>query len=151
MFVIAKLIPYWIIGGVVLGICMILAALVYGILPVGSLLTIFLFASIYIIVVSGFGLIISNYSDTMQQAMFIMFFFVMILLLMSGLFTPTTNMPQWAQAIAAASPLKYFIQVMRLVYLKGSVFKDMLPQFFALSGFALALNTWAVMSYKKSS
>lgn len=150
MFVIAKLIPYWIIGFVVLGICMILAALVYGILPVGSLLTIFLFASIYIIVVSGFGLIISNYSDTMQQAMFIMFFFVMILLLMSGLFTPTTSMPQWAQAIAAANPLKYFIQVMRLVYLKGSVFKDMLPQFFVLSGFAFALNTWAVMSYKKS-
>lgn len=150
MFVMAKLIPYWIIGFVVLSICIILAALVYGIFPVGSLLTIFLFASIYILVVSGFGLIISNYSDTMQQAMFVMFFFVMILLLMSGLFTPTTSMPQWAQAITTFNPLKYFIQVMRLVYLKGSVFKEMLPQFFALCGFAVVLNAWAVASYKKS-
>lgn len=150
MFVMAKLIPYWIIGFVVLGICMVLAALVYSILPVGSILTIFLFASIYILVVSGFGLIISNYSDTMQQAMFVMYFFVMILLLMSGLFTPVASMPQWAQTITAANPLKYFIQVMRLVYLKGSAFKEMLPQFFALCGFAVALNAWAVASYKKS-
>lgn len=73
MFVLAKLIPYWVIGFIVLGLCMILAALVYGINPAGSLLTIFLFATIYILVVSGFGLIISNYSDTIQQAMFVMF------------------------------------------------------------------------------
>jgi ABC-2 type transport system permease protein len=151
MFVMAKLIPYWIIGFVVLSICIGLAALVYGIFPAGSLLTIFLFASIYIIVVSGFGLIISNYSDTMQQAMFVMYFFMMILLLMSGLFTPVSSMPQWAEAITTLNPLKYFIQVMRLVYLKGSAFREMLPQFFALCGFAVALNAWAVSSYRKSS
>lgn len=150
MFVLAKLIPYWVIGFAVLSICMGLAALIYGIYPIGSLLTIFLFATIYILVVSGIGLVISNYSDTMQQAMFVMFFFMMILLLMSGLFTPTTSMPQWAQAITTINPLKYFIQVMRLVYLKGSVFGEMIPQFFALCGFAVALNTWAVFSYRKS-
>jgi ABC-2 type transport system permease protein len=150
-FVLAKLIPYWIMGFIVLSICMGLGALVYGIYPVGSLLTIFLFASIYILVVSGMGLVISNYSDTMQQAMFVMFFFIMILLLMSGLFTPTTSMPQWAQAITIVNPLKYFIQVMRLVYLKGSAFGEMTVQFFALCGFALVFNFWAVLSYKKSS
>ncbi|MDR2805269.1 MAG: ABC transporter permease [Dysgonamonadaceae bacterium] len=151
MFVLAKLIPYWIIGFIVLSVCMGLAALIYGIYPVGSLLTIFLFSTIYILVVSGIGLVISNYSDTMQQAMFVMFFFMMILLLMSGLFTPTTSMPHWAQAITTVNPLKYFIQVMRLVYLKGSAFGEMIPQFFALCGFAAVLNAWAVFSYKKSS
>lgn len=151
MFVLAKLIPYWVIGFIVLIICMGLAALVYGIFPEGSLLTIFLFSTIYILVVSGMGLVISNYSDTMQQAMFVMFFFIMILLLMSGLFTPVTSMPEWAQTITAINPLKYFIQVMRLVYLKGSAFGEMIPQFFALCGFALALNSWAVLSYRKSS
>ncbi len=150
MFVLAKLIPYWIIGFSVLSICMGLAALVYGILPQGSLLTIFLFATIYILVVSGMGLVISNYSETMQQAMFVMFFFMMILILMSGLFTPIGSMPGWAQAITTVNPLKYFMQVMRLVYLKGSVFGEMIPQFFALCGFAFAFNTWAVLSYRKS-
>ena len=151
MFVLAKLIPYWIIGFAILSICMILAALVYGIYPMGNLLTIYLFASIYILVISGMGLVISNYSDTMQQAMFVMFFFILILLLMSGLFTPVTSMPQWAQNITIFNPLKYFIQVMRLVYLKGSAFGEMIPQFFALFGFAFFLNTWAVLSYRKSS
>lgn len=151
VFVIAKLIPYWIIGFIVLSLCMIIAAFVYGIYPSGSLLTIYLFASIYVLLVSGFGLVVSNYSNTMQQAMFVMFFFVLILLLMSGLFTPVTSMPTWAQAITTLNPLKYFIQVMRLVYLKGSAFGEMIPQFFALCVFAIVLNGWAVMSYKKSS
>lgn len=149
-FVLAKLIPYWAIGFVVLAFCIGLGLTVYGIRPAGSLLTLFLFASVYILVVSGMGLVISNYSDTMQQAMFVMYFFMMILLLMSGLFTPVTSMPQWAQAITAVNPLKYFIQVMRLVYLKGSAFGEMIPQFLALCGFAIAFNAWAVLSYKKS-
>ena len=151
VFVFAKLIPYWIIGFIVLSICMVLAAFVYGIYPAGSLLTLILFASIYIIVVSGMGLVVSNYSNTMQQAMFVMFFFIMILLLMSGLFTPVGSMPQWAQIITVFNPLKYFIQVMRLVYLKGSAWGEMLPQFFALCSFGVALSAWAVLSYRKSS
>lgn len=150
VFVLAKLIPYWTIGFIVLMIGMLLAYFVYGISPVGNLLTIFLFATIYILVVSGMGLVISNYSDTMQQAMFVMFFFIMILILMSGLFTPVTSMPGWAQKITIFNPLKYFMQVMRLVYLKGSAFHEMTSQFFALCSFAVVLNTWAVLSYRKS-
>ncbi len=149
-FVLAKLIPYWIIGFVVLGLCMTLAASVYGICPSGNLLTIMLFAGIYLLVVSGVGLVISNYSETMQQAMFVMFFFIMIFLLMSGLFTPVRSMPGWAQAIAAVNPLKYFIEVMRLVYLKGSGLGQLIPQFAALCGFAIVFNAWAVASYRKS-
>jgi ABC-type multidrug transport system, permease component len=151
MFVLAKLIPYWIVGVIVLCVCMGLAALVYKIYPTGNLLTIFLFATIYILVVSGMGLVISNYSDTMQQAMFVMFFFLMIFILMSGLFTPIGSMPGWAQKLTIFNPLKYFMEVMRLVYLKGSNFFEMIPQFLALCCFAIGLNTWAILSYKKSS
>ena len=150
IFVFAKLLPYWIIGIIVILICIGLAALVYGLYPAGNLLTIFLFASIYILVVSGMGLVISNYSETMQQAMFVMFFFLLILILMSGLFTPIASMPGWAQVITWFNPLKYFMEVMRLVYLKGSVFREMIPQFLTLCGFAFTLNTWAIASYKKS-
>ena len=151
MFIMAKLIPYWIIGFAVLTICMGVAALIYGLYPVGSLLTIYLFASLYVLVVSGFGLVVSNYSNTMQQAMFVMFFFVMVFIMMSGLFTPVSSMPDWAQKITIFNPLKYLMQVMRLVYLKGSSFSEMIPQFFALGAFAVCLNAWAVMSYRKSS
>ncbi|MCD8172506.1 MAG: ABC transporter permease [Alistipes sp.] len=149
-FIMGKLIPYWAIGFVILSICFLLAAFMYGIKPVGSLLTIYLYASVYILVVSGLGLVISNYSDTMQQAMFVMFFFVLILILLSGLFTPVTSMPGWAQLIAKVNPLSYFIQAMRSVYLKGSGIGQLLPQLVALSVFALAFNLWAILSYRKS-
>lgn len=149
-FILAKMIPLWICGIVILGFCLIAGRIVYGLVPAGSVLTILLFAGIYILVVSGMGLVVSNYAATMQQAMFVMFFFVMILLLMSGLFTPVGSMPGWARAVAAVNPLTYFIQVMRLVYLKGSSFRDMLPQFLALCGFALAFGAASVLSYRKS-
>jgi len=151
IFILSKLIPYWVIGFVVLSICLGLAALVYGLYPAGSLPTIYFFASIYILIVSGFGLVVSNYSNTMQQAMFVMFFFIMIFILMSGLFTPVSSMPDWAQKITIFNPLKYLMQVMRMVYLKGSSFSEMIPQFLALSAFAVGLNVWAMVCYRKSS
>ena len=150
LFVLAKLIPYWIIGLVVLSLCIGIGALVYRLYPVGSLFTIFLFTSLYILVVSGMGLVISNYSDNMPQAMFVMFFFIMVFILTSGLFTPVSSMPDWAQKITWFNPLKYFMQVMRLVFLKGSSLHEMIPQFLALCGFAITLNAWAIVSYKKS-
>jgi len=80
-FIISKLLPYWIIGFIVITIGFGLAWLVYGLVPAGHLSTIYLFAAIYILGVSGLGLVISNYSDTMQQAMFVMYFFVLILIM----------------------------------------------------------------------
>jgi ABC-2 type transport system permease protein len=150
-FILAKLIPYWLIGFVALSISFGLAALVYRLFPAGSLLTICCFATIFVLVVSGFGLVVSNYSATMQQAMFVMMFFVIVFILMSGLFTPVRSMPEWAQTIAAINPLKYFIEMMRMVYLKGSALSDLGFQLSALAGFAVFFNLWAVFSYKKTS
>ncbi len=150
-FIMAKLIPYWTIGFVVLTVCFGLAMLVYGLTPAGNIATIYLFATIYILTVSGIGLVISNHSSTMQQAMFVMFFFMMIFIMMSGLFTPISSMPKWAQAITLFNPLKYFMQVMRMVYLKGSSIGELTTQFIALSCFALFFNLWAILSYKKKS
>ncbi|WP_321332166.1 ABC transporter permease [uncultured Bacteroides sp.] len=150
-FILAKLIPYWTVGFVVLTICFGMAWLLYGFTPVGHLYVIYFFASLFVLVMSGFGLVISNHSDTMQQAMFVMFFFMIILMLMSGLFTPVRSMPEWAQAITIFNPLKYFVDMMRMVYLKGSGLGDMLWQLVALSAFAAFFNIWAVRSYRKNS
>ena len=149
-FIIAKLIPYWLVGFVVLTICFVLAWLLYGILPAGHFWTIYAFAVVFLLVVSGFGLVISNHSATLQQAMFVMWFFMLILILMSGLFTPIHSMPPWAQWITRINPLRYFVEVMRTIYLRGGGLLDLLPQLGALSAFALIFNLWAVRSYKKS-
>jgi len=150
-FILSKLIPYWVVGFIVLTIAFLVAFLVYGLVPKGSLLTIYLFASIFSLAFSGFGLVISNYAKSIQQAMFMMFFFVITFILMSGLYTPVASMPDWAQALSHLSPLRYLIQVMRFVYLKGSSVGDLLAPLAALCCFALFFNGWAVLSYRKKS
>lgn len=150
VFILAKLVPYWIVGVVVLTIGLILAALLYGIVPVGNLGLIYFFSCIYILTMSGFGLTISNYSATMQQAMFVMFFFLIVFILMSGLFTPVRSMPDWAQWIAAFNPLTYFIQVMRMIFLKGCSLTDLWPQFGKMLCFMFVFAVVAVWSYRKT-
>jgi ABC-2 type transport system permease protein len=149
--ILSKLIPYWIIGYVVLTISMGVALLVWDLIPEGFVGTIYLFSTIFILAISGFGLVISNYATTVQQAMFMIFFFVLAFIFMSGLYTPVENMPAWAQFLSNFSPLKYMIQVLRMVYLKGSSVSELIPQCIALSAFAVFFNGWAVYSYRKSS
>ena len=86
----------------------------------------------------------------LKIGMFVMWFFLLILILMSGLFTPIRSMPQWAQWITVLNPLKYLMQVMRAVYLRGSVLSELFPQLIALILFAVFFNSWAVKSYRKS-
>lgn len=119
-------------------------------MPVGHFLLIYFFAVLFVLVMSGFGLVISNYSATMQQSMFVMWFCLLVVILMSGLFTPISSMPEWAQMITRLNPLRYFMEVMRMVYLKGSGFFDLLPQFGVLLFFAVVFNSWAVISYRKN-
>lgn len=148
--IISKLIPYWAAGFVVATLCMFTAFLFYGMIPKGSILLIYLFAIVFVLSFSGFGLIVSNYASNIQQAIFIMFFFVITMIFLSGLLTPFQNMPEWAQILGHASPLKYFIQTLRMVYLKGATFVEMQHLFYPLCALAVFFNGWAVLSYRKT-
>ena len=149
-FILAKLIPYWLIGMVVMTICFVLAWAVYGITSAGSLPLIYLLAVLMALIFSGIGLIISNYNETMQQAMFVMWFIVVCLILLSGLFTPVRSMPQWAQLTTYVNPMHYFIDAIRTVFVRGGDFQSIASQVATLAAFALVVNTWAVWSYKKN-
>lgn len=149
-FILAKLIPFWIIGFIVINIGFFVAWMVYGLVPAGHYYTIYFFALIYILTVSGLGLIISNFAQSLQQAMFIIFFFMLIFIMLSGLYTPIDSMPEWAKWVAAFNPLKYFMEVMRAVYLKGSSIAQLWQQLLAITAFAIAFNVFAVISYRKS-
>lgn len=151
IFILSKLIPYWIIGTIVISIGFLVARFVYGITPQGNIFVVYLFSFIFTLAISGLGLILSNYASTYQQAMFMMFFFIMILILMSGLYTPFNSMPSWAQVIGSFSPLKYFIEIMRNIYLKGSTLMELLPQLYIMLSFVVVIDTWAVLSYRKKS
>ena len=149
LFLLSKLIPFWVIGFILLTIGVIVAWIVYGLLPVGNIGIIYLFAAVYLIAFTGLGLAISSISSTQQQAMFTAFFFLIIFALLSGLFTPISSMPHWAQQITLFNPVRYFVEVMRMVYLKGSQFADLTGHFVVVCLFALFFNVLAVASYRK--
>jgi ABC-2 type transport system permease protein len=148
-FVLAKLIPFWLIGLFVISIAMVIAWLVYGLVPAGSLGYIYLASILFILAFSGFGVLVANLSDNIQQTMFVMFFFIMISMLMSGLLTPISSMPEWAQYFTAILPPRYFIDIMRAVYLKAPTFMEMWQNYAALGGYVIILNFLAAITYKK--
>lgn len=149
-FILGKLIPFWVLGMVVFTVGLVTSWLVYGIVSVGSILLLYGFIALYLLLVLGFGLLVSTFCQSQQQAMLIMFFFMMVFILMSGLFTPTDVMPGWARALALFNPLTYLIEVMRMIMLKGSGLRDVASQLEVIALYALLVNGLAVMHYKKT-
>lgn len=150
-FILGKLIPFWVLGNIVFTIGLLISWAIYGIVPAGSLLVLYSFIAVYLLSVLGLGLLVSTICDTQQQAMFIMFFFMMIFILLGGLFTSRDSMPDWAKLVSDLNPVSYLIDVMRMIILKGSGFSDVLHHLILVGLFAIGLNTWAVLNYKKTS
>lgn len=149
-FILSKLVPYWVIGLFMLLWSMLLAYLFYGMWPRGSVLTVILASLLFFLIVSSLGLIVSNCSSTMQQAALLMFFFLIIFVLMSGLLTPIAGMPHWAQALTYANPLRYYIETLRALYLKGSTLADLQPQLLSMAAYAALSWAGAILSYRKT-
>ena len=149
-FILAKLIPYWLIALFAVTVCLLLSWAVYGITCQGPLWLVYVLAMLLALFFSSFGLIISNYSDTMQQAVFVMWFFIVCIMLLSGLFTPTRSMPSWAYATTYVNPMSYFIEAVRTVFVRGGTIMSVWRQILALGGISLLMSIWAVLSYKKN-
>ena len=149
-FILSKLIPYWLIALFVVTICLLLAWLIYDLTPAGPLWLVYVLAMLLALFFSSFGLIISNYSNTMQQAIFVMWFFIVCIMLLSGLFTPTRSMPDWAYLTTYINPMHYFIDAIRTVFVRGGGFREVAHQVLALLAIGLFMATWAVRSYKKN-
>lgn len=148
-FIIGKLLPLWILGLLIFTLGLVVGKLVFDIPMLGSLFLLYCFAALYLVMVLGMGLLISTLTETQQQAMFISWFFLVVFLLMGGLFTPIENMPGWAQKITLINPVRYFIEVVRLVLLKGAGLGDIWRQFLIVGGYAIGVNALAVWKYRK--
>ncbi len=150
-FIAGKLIPFWVIANIDLGIGLLVAYFVFHIPVEGSIFLLFFVASVYLVVILSFGLFISTLTNTMQQSMFISWFFLVIFILMSGLFTPIESMPDWAQVIVSFNPVAYFIKINRMIMLKGSGFFDFQKEFWILVAYAVVMFTFSTIRYRKTS
>ena len=149
-FILAKLIPYWLIALFVIVVNILLSWLIYGITCAGPLWLVFVLAMLLALFWNSFGLIISNYSDTMQQAVFVMWFFVVCMLLLSGLFTPVRSMPHLAYLTTYVNPMHYFVDGIRTVFVRGGDFHSIAHQLLALLVIASLMAVWAIKSYRKN-
>jgi ABC-2 type transport system permease protein len=150
-FILGKLIPFWVLGFAILTIGLLISWLAYGIIPVGSFVTIYAFAGVYLLSVLGLGLLVSTLANTQQQAMLLSFFLMMIFILLGGLYTSIDSMPMWAQTITKFNPVTYFIEVMRMVVLKGSSLYDIRFHLLKVLIFGLVFNSLAIWNYRKRS
>jgi ABC-2 type transport system permease protein len=150
-FILGKLIPFWIMGLVTLTIGLSIARLFYHIVPVGNISLIYLFAMVFLLALLGVGLLVSTYAETQTQATFVGFFVMMVFMLLGGLYTSIDSMPVWAKWITKINPVAYFIEVMRMIVLKGSGFADIKYHLLSVLGLAVVFNSWAILNYHKRS
>lgn len=148
-YITAKVFPYWVISLVTTLVGMLLIYLIYGLAPEGNILLILLGCLLFSVVISCNGIVVANLSRTVQQAMFMELFSVMILFIISGLFTPISTMPWWSKVIAYLNPLTYLNIIMRMVYLKGSTFTELWPYFAALTLIGLLNGLLAIVTHRK--
>ena len=148
-FILGKLLPLWLLSLLMMTIGLVVGKLVFDIPMLGSLGLVFGYTALFTPCMLGLGFLISNFADSQQQAMFTAWFFLIIFILMCGLFTPVTSMPEWAQMLNKLNPVAYFVEFMRLVLLKGAGFEDIKTNFYTVLGYATITNALAVWTYKK--
>ena len=148
-FIIGKMVPFLCIGLFLITVGMTAGKVIFDVPFRGSIALVFGYAALNLTVALGLGLFISNLVDTQQQAIFITFFFIIVFVLMCGLFTPIESMPEWAQKLTIPNPLAHFVAVMRGVLLKGAGFAELQWHFAWTAALAVLFNTLAVLSYRK--
>lgn len=148
-FIIGKILPFGILSLIVFTIGLLAAKFIFHTPLLGSVGLLFLFAILYIVAALGLGIFISNISSGQLQAMFTSFFFLIIFILMSGLFTPVDSMPAWARHMNTLNPMAYFIEFIRLLMLKGSSLRQVGHLFLSMGLFAVFSIVLAVWTYTK--
>lgn len=149
-FIIGKMLPFLLIALLDLTFGLLVAKLVFALPFRGNILTLYVFTSIYLFLAMSIGLFVSAISSTQQQVLFVSFFFLIVFIIMSGLFTPVESMPAWAQKLDQVNPIYYLIRIIRNVVLKGSGLLDMTRELLSLSLFGIIMFSLAVWRYRKT-
>ncbi|MFH1011249.1 MAG: ABC transporter permease [bacterium] len=148
-FLLGKTLPFVVIAFVEMSVALLVGTLWFGIPFRGSLLLLGGTASLFLLTTLGTGLFISTISGTQQQALFFAWFFMVFGMLMSGFFTPIENMPSAVQLITYLNPLRYFMTIIRAIFLKNSGLHDLAGEILALAVFGVAIFSLALLRFRK--
>jgi ABC-2 type transport system permease protein len=148
-FIIGKTIPY-----IIIALCQMVAVTAVAVywfeIPFhGSFLLLLLATCLFLLSTLGIGLFISTISSTKQQAMMTSFFFMLPFFMLSGFVFPISNMPQVIQWLTYLNPLRFFLVILRVIFLKGVGFNMLWPQYLALTILGTVVFTGAINRFKK--
>ncbi len=147
--ILGKVSPFLILGFLGLAMMLLVAFVVFQLKVAGSLVLLFGLSALFLLTTLGLGILVSTLAHTQQQAMFISWFFMVFLVFMSGFLFPIKNMPHWVQLLTYLNPMRYFIIILREIFLKGSSLKFLLNEIFALVLFASTILTLSSLRFQK--
>jgi ABC-2 type transport system permease protein len=149
--IIGKLIPFAVIGFIDVVIVLAIARFWFEVPLVGSLPLLFALSGLFILTTLGLGLFISTIARSQQQAMLIsQFFFFIPFVFLSGFAFPVANMPRIIQCATYVIPLRYFLEIVRGVFLKGAGLAELWGQALALLGIGILILSLSVMRFHKT-
>jgi ABC-2 type transport system permease protein len=147
--ILGKTIPFALIGYVDVALVTVVGVSLFGVPIRGSFLLLLAATTLYLLSSLGIGLFISTISRTQQQAMMSMFFFFMPAILLSGFIFPIANMPEAVQVLTYANPLRYFLIIIRGIFLKGIGLNVLWPQMVGLAILGVVLFTFSSLRFRK--
>ena len=147
---IGKLLPFVFIGLIEVTLALGVIRGVFSIPLRGSVLLLYAFSGLFLLTTLGMGLLVSTLVKTQQQAMMVASFFVMMpFILLSGFIFPVENMPAAIQALAALIPLKYYLEIVRGIFLKGTGWQELWPPALVLLLWGVGILTIASLNFRK--
>ncbi len=149
-FILGKTVPFFLIGMLDVTLISLVGTLWFRVPFRGHVAVLAAGGILYVLCMLGVGLFLSTVSRTQQQAMVSGFFFLMPAVIFSGFGTPISSMPEWLQWLTYADPLRYFMVVLRSVYLKGVGLDVLWPEMASMAVFATAMLTLSVLRFHKS-
>lgn len=148
--IIGKLLPFVVVGLVEITLILPLMLLVFGVPLRGNLLTLYVMSGLFLLNTLGLGLFISTLVKTQQQAMLVATFFIMMpFVMLSGFAFPVENMPESIQMITHAIPLKYYLTIIRGIFLKGAGWTELWPQAGALLMCGIVILGLSALKFRK--
>ncbi len=148
--ILGKLVPFVVIGALDVTIVLSIARFWFDVPLRGSLSLLYGLSGLFVLTTLGLGLFVSTISRSQQQAMLIAQFFIfMPFMFLSGFAFPISNMPEAIQYITYLIPLRYFLEIVRGVFLKGIGIAELWPQAFALFAFGVAILALSVLRFKR--
>ena len=147
--ILGKSIPFILVGYADMILITMVAVYWFHIPIRGSLLLLFLSTSVYLLSSLGAGLFISTISQTQQQAMMTSFFFLLPMILLSGFVFPIANMPRVIQVFTYVNPIRYFLVIIRGIFLKGIGMETLWPQLVALAIIGTTLLVTSILRFRK--